>query len=149
MISMIAVVGAGNNIGPQNGLPVFANPAVQNQLVERARTVTEGGVIVIGSNTARIMQTRGVRFDLMGGHSIHAVWSQSHGLEPADFLDRLEATGKNVFICGGHRTFKTFSPFVENFFIWRAHLTSAPDFTLDPILSGWQKVPERKPMRMQ
>ena len=149
MISMIAVVGAENNIGPRNGLPVFADPVVQNSLVHRAHAVTEGGVIVIGSHTARIMQAQGTRFNLMGGHSTHAIWSQSNCPEPAEFLDSLEATGRNVFICGGHRTFRTFAPFVENFFIWRAHLTSAPDFTLDPILSGWQKSPTSRPVRMQ
>lgn len=139
MINLIVVVGAGNNIGPSKGLPVFADRAVQVSLSQRAKTITEGGIVVVGSRTARLMESDGIRLDRMTGETHHAVWSRSGGVPPDVFLDRLEATGKNVFICGGQRTFKTFAPFVENFFIWRAHLSSEPDYTLDPILPGWQE----------
>lgn len=149
MISLIAVVGRGGAIGPHGALPEFENPEVQAMLAARARQMTEGGVIVIGSNTARMMTDAGVRLDLMGGHSHHAIWSRSHGIEPEAFLVNLSATGRHVFICGGKTTFKVFSRFCGNFFIWRAELTSSPDNLLDPILPNWQERVLAPPMRMQ
>lgn len=151
MISLIAVVGSMGEIGPENGLPDFADEREQLALANRAWKVTEGGVIVIGSNTAKMMAKAGTRLDLLGGDHQHAVWSRGHGVSPATFLYNLSATGKSVFICGGKKTFKVFAPFCENFFIWRADLCSAPDNLLDPILPHWQDRPQTMPtgMRMQ
>lgn len=152
MISLIAVVGAGGAIGPENALPDFADPAEQLALAHRASKVTEGGVIVIGSNTMKMMAQAGIKIDIIGRSGFqHAIWTRQHGISPAAFLYNLTSTGKSVFICGGKTTFKVFAPFCENFFIWRADLCSAPDNLLDPILPNWQDRPVIKPapMRMQ
>lgn len=152
MISLIAVVGMDGAIGPKDGLPTFANKGEQNALMHRAQQVTSGGVIVIGSNTAKMMARDGIRIDLLGGEHQHAIWSRKHGVNPATFLYNLTATGKKVFICGGRTTFRVFTPFCENFFIWRADLSSEPDNVLDPILPNWQGQglsPTVKNMRMQ
>lgn len=148
MISLIAVVGSRGEIGPGDGLPKFSDPEEQAMLSNRASKVTEGGVIVVGSNTAKMMSSLGIRLDLIGGLHQHAVWSRRHGIPPATFLYNLTATGKSVFICGGKTTFKVFAPFCENFFIWRADLCSDPDNFLDPILPHWQDRPETRPTGM-
>lgn len=110
MISLIAVVGSRGEIGPGDGLPRFSDPEEQTMLSNRASKVTEGGVIVVGSNTAKMMSSLGIRLDLIGGLHQHAVWSR----DTASPLRRSSITllpqGKSVFICGGKTTFPRSSP---------------------------------------
>lgn len=142
MISMIAVVGRGGVIGPKNALPNFAEPEVQAALAHRAQQITDGCVLVFGSNTAQMMVNVGIRLDLMGGNSYHAIWSRSRGQSPAEFMTSLTETGKNVFITGGRTTFRVFAPFCENFFIWRAELVGDDQNVMDPILPNWTHRPQ-------
>lgn len=147
MINLLAVVGRGGVIGPKNSLPVFAQPEVQHMLSVRARQMTEDGVLVYGSNTARMMSDMGVHPDRLAGNNHCAVWSRSHGTSPGEFLSGLEATGRNIFITGGRTTFRIFAPFCENFFVWRAELLGDDQNVMDPILPHWthrQIFPEKR-----
>ena len=96
MINLIVVVGAGNNIGPSKGLPVFADRAVQVSLSQRAKTITEGGIVVVGSRTARLMESDGFRLDRMTGETHHAVWSRSGGVPPATCQSRTSSLTANT-----------------------------------------------------
>ena len=149
MINMIAVVGRGGVIGPKNALPNFADPEVKAVLAHRAQMMTEDSVLVFGSNTAQMMADSGVRLDLTGGSSYHAIWSRSRDLTPAEFLTNLSASGKKIFITGGRTTFRIFAPFCWNFFIWRAELLGDDQNVMDPILPNWthkQVVPQVVPV---
>lgn len=136
-VSLVALVGADRNIGPKNGLPVFADRAEQRDFLNWVSILTEGQITIIGSNTFRIMQRLGLQPE-SAYHTI-VVWTREGGVSPEELLAGIRSqTDQHIYICGGATTFRVFAPFCDNFYLRRAALQNPPDHRLDPILPGWQ-----------
>lgn len=135
-VSLVAIVGADGNIGPTNGLPVFADHHERSRQGAWFDRLSEGSIVVIGGNTAKI--ARGMGFNANDGSRDYAVWSRSIGQSPEDFLAALRLQDRHIIIAGGAKTFRVFAPFCDNYYLRRVALLNPPDFRLWPVLSSWQ-----------
>ena len=135
-VSLVALVGADANIGSENDLPVFADISERNRQAQWFDALSVGSIIVMGSNTIRIMERLG--FQGVDDKRKLVPWTRDHGQTPEEFLEALQAEKRHVIIAGGATTFHLFSPFCDNYYLRRVALINPPDFRLDPIFSSWQ-----------
>ena len=135
-ISLVALVGADANIGSHDDLPVFADNRERDRQAQWFDALSLGSIIVMGSNTIRIMRRMG--FQGVDEQRRLVPWTREHGLSPEDFLEGLQREQRHIIISGGATTFKTFMPFCDNYYLRRVTLINPPDFRLDPIFPSWQ-----------
>lgn len=138
-VSLFAVVGADLNLGPKDDMPRFASMAAYQQCLGFLEAITRNQVMVVGSRTMKIMEHYG--YQLSRTAETVVPWSRSYGVSPEEFLAQLEAenNGRNIYICGGEKTFEIFAPFCEAFYIRRAAMVTPPDHRLPPIMPGWTR----------
>jgi dihydrofolate reductase len=134
--SLVALVGADANIGSEGDLPVFADNDERIRQLHWFDALSVGSIIVMGSNTIRLMQSQGFRG--VDDQRTLVPWSRDHGQTPEAFLAELQREGRHIIIAGGATTFRLFAPFCENYYLRRVTLLNPPDFRLDPILPSWQ-----------
>jgi dihydrofolate reductase len=127
-INLIAVVGAGGNIGPELGPLVITDKRVAQEWSQWFMELTRGGILVIGSNTIRTMKAMG--WQGPDNDRAFAVWTRKMGYQPPEFLDSLRKDGRPIFIAGGAKTYELFGPHVEQFFIRRTQVSSDHHHTL-------------------
>lgn len=135
-VSLVALVGADANIGPLDGLPVFADAEERDKQARWFDYLSVGSAIVMGSNTIRIMESVGFRG--VDDRRVLVPWTRSHGLSPEAFLEDLNFRYQNIIIAGGATTFRIFAPFCDNFYLRRVALINPPENRLDPIFPIWQ-----------
>lgn len=135
-ISLVALVGADANIGGENDLPIFADLGERNRQAQWFDSLSVGAVIVMGSNTIRIMERHG--FQGVDDRRKLVPWTREHGQTPEEFLEALETEKRHIIIAGGATTFRLFAPFCDNYYLRRVALLNPPDFRLDPVLTSWQ-----------
>jgi len=135
-ISLVALVGADANIGSRDDLPVFADNSERDRQAQWFDALSVGSIIVMGSNTIRIMR----RMGFQGVDALRTLvpWTREHGLSPEDFLEGLQREQQHIIIGGGATTFRLFMPFCDNYYLRRVTLINQPDFRLDPIFPSWQ-----------
>jgi dihydrofolate reductase len=133
---MVALVGADANIGGFGELPVFADNRERDKQAAWFEQLSVGSIIVMGSTTIKIMQRMG--FQGVDALRILVPWTREHGQEPEEFLDSLRLANKHIIIAGGARTFRTFAPYCDSYYLRRVTLINPPDFRLDPLFSSWQ-----------
>lgn len=136
MISLVALVGADANIGGRDDLPVFADTSERDRQAAWFEQLSVGSIIVMGSNTIKIMQSKG--FMGVDSQRMLVAWTRENQQTPEEFLDHLRLAGRHIIIAGGARTFRTFAPFCDSYYLRRVTLINPPDFRLDPIFSSWQ-----------
>lgn len=138
-VALVAVVGADLNIGPKDDMPTFASRALYDDCVRWMDAVTRGQIVVVGSHTMKIMQHYGYS-PSRTAESVVA-WSRDYGDSPEEFLSRLhlEGQGRNIYVCGGEKTFEVFAPFCEAFYVRKVAMISPPDHRLPPLLPGWAR----------
>jgi hypothetical protein len=107
-VSLVALVGADANIGSENDLPVFADISERNRQAQWFDALSVGSIIVMGSNTIRIMERLG--FQGVDDKRKLVPWTRDHGQTPEEFLEALQAERRHVIIAGEATTFRLFSP---------------------------------------
>lgn len=135
-VNLVAAVGIGGAIGPADALPKFIDEEEAEFFQRWFFDLTEGGIIVLGHDSLRLMRKIGFR-GMAEGWSM-SCWTRSHGLTPDAYMDALQKTGKPIFIAGGHETFRTFMPYVKQFFIRRVELAPPHDNYLPPLFGRTQ-----------
>ncbi|ARB05728.1 dihydrofolate reductase [Synechococcus virus S-ESS1] len=132
-VNLVAMVGAGGSIGPSGGLPCPLRREEAETFQQWFLDLTRHGIIVIGYRTLQIMRETG--FVSMGSDYLLVCWNRDGLYDPDQFLEELKRAGKPIFICGGRKTYETFMPHVQQFFIRRVAL-SAPHDHFMPALFG-------------
>lgn len=126
MINLIAAVGMNGEIGHEGKIPWLTDPNIANVVKDDLgwfAKQTAGGVLVVGSATYREMLTMGF---VPGTRD---VW-RWNGTEPArPFLEELERRNpyRDIWICGGARTFEQFMPYVQRAYVSRIPWTGPAD----------------------
>lgn len=121
-VNLIAVVAAGGNIGPENGPLAFLDPEEAQDWSEWFLEVTEGGIVVVGTNTLHMMSRQGWWGPQKG--TLYTCWSRSLKVTPEQFIDKLKEECRPIFIAGGRKTYELFMPFVDMMFIKRTQAAS-------------------------
>lgn len=134
-ISLVALVGSDANIGSEDQLPMFADPEERVRQAQWFDALSLGSIIVMGSNTIRIMKRHG--FQGVDDQRILVPWTRRCEQSPEDFLASLQVEGRHIIIAGGATTFQLFAPYCDNYYLRRVTLTNPPDFRLDPIFPSW------------
>ena len=133
-VKLIAIVGAGGNIGPENAPLQFADEHTQRVMSEWVMSEITGSCVVIGSNTLGIMARLGFNGEVPGVTFFQ--WSRGLGMNPDEFIEELKRQGRPIVILGGAKTYEVFGPYVDTFILRRVKLTSAPDHKLPNFFEG-------------
>ena len=125
MINLIVAVGRKGEIGFQGQIPWLGDPSIANTAREDLSWFskqTQGGVLVVGRATYREMVRLGFR---SGDRRVHC-WDGV--TNPEAVLIGLEsAYDREIWICGGERTYRAFMPYVQRFYISRIPWTGHAD----------------------
>ena len=130
-LNMVVAVGAGGNIGPRNGLPIFRDPEEGKEFRDWFMEMSAGGICIVGSHTFQMMMQTG----WPGPDKDHpvAIWTRMMGLTPDKFFETLCRENKPMFLIGGEKTYQAFMPYVTHFFIRRAELIGPAGCHLPPL----------------
>lgn len=144
-VNLVAVVGRGGAIGPADGPPMLTHEDEAEWFQEWFWDLTEDGIIVLGGRAFRWLTDQSP--PISSKHTIVA-WSRSNShaahtgktglLTPDDFLGALKDADKPIFICGGLNTYRTFMPYVTQFFIRRVAINTPHDNYMPPLFGRSQ-----------
>lgn len=132
-VNLIAVVANGGNIGPEGGPLEFLDRDEAAEWSEWFMEMTEGGIVVVGTNTLKMMAKQG--WTGPHGKTVYTCWSRNLKMQPEEFIDRLKQDGRPIFIAGGQKTYELFAPFADMMFIKRTQAASHRHHTM-PDLFG-------------
>ena len=136
-VNLVAVAGAGGAIGPFDGLPMMVDEDEALAFEDWFTELTRGGVIVMGHRSWVWLHDRGFSGTLSDEH-LFAPWSRDSVVDPDQFMDLCKSMGKPIFICGGLTTYRTFMPYVQQFFIRRVALHPPHDNYMPPMFGRTQ-----------
>jgi dihydromethanopterin reductase len=132
MINLIVAAGEQGEIGLLGRIPWLNDPKVSAAVKQDMRwffDLTANGILVVGSATWREMRALG----FAKAQRIVAEWDGEQN--PETFLRELEEQhlDRDIWICGGERTYRAFLPFVERFYVSRIPWTGPADRFMPPL----------------
>ena len=138
-VHLIAATGLSGQIGLNGEIPWHNDPAfdaITRKDVAQFTRMTAGGVLVMGSITAKMLPA-----NFREGDRAVLAWSRASFSSPRELLAYAQAVhrGRDVWICGGQKVYELFMPFVDWFHVSVLPYDGPADRFLPPILPSWSR----------
>jgi dihydrofolate reductase len=133
-VNLIAAVDHHGGIGRKGELPIFSNPDEARFWEQFVSGLTEDSVVITGKRTMDLMVENG--FSEPPWNAMVMVWHRPPGISftPEAFMTAAQGQRKPIFIIGGHETYHTFMPFVQQLFIRRVAFRKPSNLFLPDLL---------------
>lgn len=124
-ITAVILTNRDGYIGQAGRLPIIKDLERADRAIDWMSSGAHGGLSIVGSQTARLMQAYGADVGAMIARRELAIWSRSYGLTPEEFAKQARSISP-VCIHGGCTTFQTFLPFCDSISLRIEDLTYDP-----------------------